>query len=224
MNLLKAASAVPLMLKLKTMPPLDANGTVDFAFAQPTIRVRQVPYEFRRFAEIVAKLKPKFAMEIGTLYGGTLFVITRLADSTATIVSVDMPGGKFGGGYSRLRVPLYRCFPTHQQKLHLVRADSHHSDTLLKVRQLLNGHALDLLFIDGDHSYEGVKADFEQYAPLVRKGGVIALHDIAENTTNKFKKDCKVSEFWREVRLRFQYEEIIENPFQGWAGIGVLTA
>jgi hypothetical protein len=34
------------------------------------------------------------------------------------------------------------------------------------------------LFIDGDHTYEGVRRDFEMYSPLVRKGGIIAFHDI----------------------------------------------
>ena len=40
------------------------------------------------------------------------------------------------------------------------------------------GEKLDFLFIDGDHSYDGVKADFEMYAPMVRPGGLIAFHDI----------------------------------------------
>jgi predicted O-methyltransferase YrrM len=41
---------------------------------------------------------------------------------------------------------------------------------------------VDLIFIDGDHSYEGVKQDFEIYAPLVRSDGLIAFHDILEHT------------------------------------------
>src|SRR3990170_64113 len=36
-----------------------------------------------------------------------------------------------------------------------------------------------LLFIDADHTYEAVKADFEAWAPKVVPGGVIALHDYA---------------------------------------------
>ena len=35
--------------------------------------------------------------------------------------------------------------------------------------------AIDFLFLDGDHSYEGVRRDFENYAPLVRPGGIVAL-------------------------------------------------
>ena len=33
------------------------------------------------------------------------------------------------------------------------------------------------IFIDGDHRYEGVKADFEAWSPLVRSGGEIGFHD-----------------------------------------------
>lgn len=36
---------------------------------------------------------------------------------------------------------------------------------------------LDLVFIDGDHSYEGVKADIEAWLPKVRRGGILAGHD-----------------------------------------------
>jgi len=45
----------------------------------------------------------------------------------------------------------------------------------------LNGEPLDFLFIDGDHTYEGVKRDFEMYSPLVRNGGIIAFHDIVKH-------------------------------------------
>lgn len=38
--------------------------------------------------------------------------------------------------------------------------------------------AVDLVFIDGDHTYAGVQADLEAYLPLVRPGGLIAGHDF----------------------------------------------
>lgn len=40
---------------------------------------------------------------------------------------------------------------------------------------------IDLLFIDGDHSIEGCKADFELYAGKVVVGGFIAFHDFYED-------------------------------------------
>lgn len=43
---------------------------------------------------------------------------------------------------------------------------------------------IDLLFIDGDHSIPGCTADFEQYAPKVAPGGLIAFHDYYEHSTD----------------------------------------
>lgn len=52
---------------------------------------------------------------------------------------------------------------------------------------------IDILFIDGSHAYEDVKADFDAFYPHVKKGGVIAFHDI------KGKWDG-VIRFWEEVQ------------------------
>jgi hypothetical protein len=41
-----------------------------------------------------------------------------------------------------------------------------------------------VLFIDGDHSYEGVKLDFELYSKLLAPKGVVILHDSDENYSN----------------------------------------
>jgi len=40
---------------------------------------------------------------------------------------------------------------------------------------------IDLLFIDGDHSYEGVKLDFELYSRIMSPNGIIILHDTDVN-------------------------------------------
>jgi len=39
---------------------------------------------------------------------------------------------------------------------------------------------LELLFIDGDHSYEGAKADFERWSRFVKPGGHVLLHDAVD--------------------------------------------
>jgi predicted O-methyltransferase YrrM len=48
------------------------------------------------------------------------------------------------------------------------------SDEILPV---LAPEQFDLIFIDADHSYEGVRADIELSLPLLRPGGVLAFHD-----------------------------------------------
>ena len=42
-------------------------------------------------------------------------------------------------------------------------------------------HSLDLVFIDGDHSYDAVVDDIEAWEPKVRPGGVLGGHDFAVN-------------------------------------------
>lgn len=52
---------------------------------------------------------------------------------------------------------------------------------------------IDILFIDGDHTYEGVKADYEKYEPFVRSNGIIFLHDILQ-------PESGVRIFFEEIR------------------------
>src|SRR6185437_6357961 len=154
MHLIRSAgSCASLLVRLTAMTESAPNQLVDFVFSNP----------------IIAELRPSIALEIGTAHGGTLYVISRLSQTSATIISLDMPGGTFGGGYRWFRIPIYRLFPGRKQKLHLVRGDSHDPATQRLVQARMGeNRKLDLLFIDGDHTYEGVKADFEAYAPLVR--------------------------------------------------------
>jgi hypothetical protein len=39
---------------------------------------------------------------------------------------------------------------------------------------------LELLFVDGDHSYEGARADFERWSAFVRPGGHLLFHDAVD--------------------------------------------
>jgi predicted O-methyltransferase YrrM len=50
---------------------------------------------------------------------------------------------------------------------------------------------LDVLFIDGDHSYEGVKADWETYKGFLNPGSIVIFHDIgwAEGVQRVIKED-----------------------------------
>lgn len=58
-----------------------------------------------------------------------------------------------------------------------------------------------LLFIDGDHSYEASRLDFECWAPHVVPGGVIAFHDIGhfEGVTRFYNELLRDSTQYREV-------------------------
>lgn len=177
------------------------------------------PRETLKLAEIVQDRFPRTILEIGTCWGGTLFVWCRSNPQASLIISMDLPGGKFGGGYASERTKLYQQFAAGrpQLDLRLLRADSHQPQSLEQVKSILAGRPLDFLFIDGDHSYAGVKSDFLMYGPLVGSGGIIAFHDIRTLTG-----DHEVHRFWREIRGRYRTEEIIADPERPEYGIGVL--
>lgn len=63
----------------------------------------------------------------------------------------------------------------------------------------LTGGEVDFLFIDGDHSYNGVKKDWDFYSPFLKKGAIVAFHDVgwAEGVQKVIKDDVieKVSDY-----------------------------
>jgi predicted O-methyltransferase YrrM len=191
---------------------------------------------WQKKAEIVGLLhllevsRPRRIAEIGTATGGTLFMLTQVAPLDAAIVSVDLPGGRLGGAsssvrnrYPAWRARLYRGFGRDHQSVHVIRADSHEVSTVEDVRRRLPDGKVDFLFIDGDHSYEGVRRDFELYSPLVAPGGLVAFHDIVQSHPGGHGDPGDVPAFWSEVRNRRTVEaEFVEDWDWGSCGIGVI--
>jgi predicted O-methyltransferase YrrM len=114
--------------------------------------------------------------EIGRFKGGsTLVFAAALRDGVElwsydlhVALRADMPGEQLD---AELRDALTRFGLEH--KVHLVVADSHTVDP--------PSEPLELLFIDGDHSYDGAKADFERWQAFVRPGGHVLFHDAVDS-------------------------------------------
>jgi hypothetical protein len=60
------------------------------------------------------------------------------------------------------------------------------------------GKQVDLVFIDGDHSWEGVSGDWNAWSPLVRMGGHVALHDSRSTPTRNL-EEAGSARFTRDV-------------------------
>jgi predicted O-methyltransferase YrrM len=192
---------------------------VDFVYGCDGISVFQVRYELIEMLKEVQKRKPRTVVEIGTAGGGTLLLLCCLADKNATVASIDLPGGKFGGGYSAWKIPLYQDFAGKSQKLDLLRGNSHSDAMFQDLVSILAGKPIDFLFIDADHTYEGVKRDFQLYSSLVAKDGLIGFHDIAPIAPDG---EYGVRQFWNELKLEYKCREIIADPKQQGFGIGLI--
>jgi predicted O-methyltransferase YrrM len=113
--------------------------------------------------------------EIGRFKGGSTIVFAAALPEGVELWSydlhvalrADMPGSELDG---ELSAALARYGLEH--KVHLVVADSHTVEP--------PSEPLELLFIDGDHSYEGAKADFERWQAFVRPDGHVLFHDAVD--------------------------------------------
>jgi len=201
------------------------------------IEISQLREEIRELAELVAEEEPKTVVEIGTLRGGTFYIWSRHLDTAEHVVSLDLPGH---GIRSRRDDLLYEFAPS--KDVTVIRGNSHGEETYEEVTETVE--KVDFLLIDGDHSYEGAKDDFETYTELVSDGGIVAFHDIIPHAETK--RECKrrlkeyedlekrhvgvgnpdwgVSQLWDEISEGDEYEteEIIDHPKQFGKGIGVV--
>lgn len=135
--------------------------------------VPQWPWEIETAAAIHAALKPSLTVEIGSQDGGSLrYWLAGGGD----VIAID---------------PCHNIQLTHPKLTVL----SQRSDEALETVKALG--PLDWLFIDGDHSYQAARWDFDNYGPLVRPGGVIALHDIGTFG----REDTEVWRLWAEINL-----------------------
>jgi predicted O-methyltransferase YrrM len=195
---------------------------IDFALYNNKffIKPSQIRSEIAGLLKILKESKPKYILEIGTYAGATLFLCSQVASENAQIISIDLPGGSHGGGYPEWKKPIFKAFAPPTRRITLIRDDSHRYATLKKVKRILKNNKLDFLFIDGDHTYQGVKKDFGLYNDLVKDNGLIVLHDIVPHPPES---NCEVNKFWNEIKNKFVSKELVEDWNQNWGGIGIIV-
>lgn len=133
------------------------------------------------------------------------------------IISLDLPLPEFEAEW---RMQIYEAFKKSNQKLYFLRMDSHDVKTLEKVKEIIGEEKLEFLLIDGDHTYEGAKKDYQMYSLLVKQEGLIAFHDIVAPPYRV--ASCEVNRLWNELKQESNYKEFVKSPKQRWAGIGVI--
>lgn len=127
-------------------------------------------------------------LEIGTLFGiggGTLYQAGMRAQRKMRLTLLDPLDGYYGQRLTddMTGVPITRdTLVRNLQTLAVPEEDYRiiqHLSTKQEAIEAASERSYDYLLIDGDHSLEGVAADFELYGPMVKPGGVVIFDDYA---------------------------------------------
>lgn len=179
-------------------------------------------------------------LEIGTKFGGTFYLWNSI-NRKGLNISVDFSDGGLHGGISDEEMDKRDLwFSERFNNCRFVRGNSHEKTTFQQVYSVLHenyGNGLrygdslpdfptfDFIFIDGDHTYEGVRQDFLDYSQLAKKGSIIVFHDITNSKRHR-DRNVNVSQFWNEIKDEYEHCEFIfpdtDDVDQQWGGIGIL--
>ena len=193
---------------------LLASNEELYDFAQKEFGIIQNKIEIIGLLEYLKKNTPEIIVEIGTKDGGNSFLFLKTLKEIDTYIGIDL----MVKNYDKLKYLV-----ENGSKIFSINSNSRFPEVIYIIKKLLKGRSIDFLFIDGDHSYEGVKADFEIYSPLVKEGGLIVFHDIIQDKkSNNDNWSGEVYRFWQGIKGNYDYKEFVEDHEQSGFGIGVI--
>lgn len=176
----------------------------------------QQPLELERFVDILIKKRVASYLEIGARHGDTFYEVVRSLPKDGLYVAVDLPNGPWGSSWSM--DCLIDCVEELQKQgynAHYVLGDSRDQSVIDLVKE--QGR-FDAVLIDGDHRYDGVNADFSNYGDAK----IVAFHDISGDGLMCGENSVDVPRYWREIKDKFEHEEIVNPSDDRPMGIGVL--
>ena len=163
---------------------------------------------------LVSVLKPEMIVELGTHWGDSYCSFcqaVRELSLKTKCYSVDTWQGDPQTGFYGPEVladlrnhhdPLYSSFSRLIQS------------TFDEALQHFNDETIDILHIDGYHTYESIKHDFQSWLPKLSSSTVVLLHDI-----NVRERDYGAWKFWEDIKNQYSHFEFIHCN-----GLGVFAA
>ena len=164
---------------------------------------------------LVEVLKPSKIVELGTHFGVSYFSFCEAAEiySPKTFIyAVDTWQGDSQAGYYGDIV--YERVKAHRDQYHAQRS------ALIRCRfdeaaERFEKNSIDIIHIDGLHTYEAVKEDYQTWGPMLKQGGSLLFHDWNEREEN-----FGVWKIWEEIKRNEDYQ-CIELP--NGHGLGIAT-
>lgn len=167
----------------------------------------------RKFAyDLVRNVQPKTIVELGTHYGASFFSMCQAVKD----------GGIDGKGFAVdtwIGDPHSGGFSNAVYEEVLTTATSRYSGIAVLLRKTFDealgdfaDESIDLLHIDGYHTYEAVKHDYETWLPKLADKGIVLLHDIVVRHSG-----FGVYRLWEELKARHPAAQ-----FEHWHGLGIV--
>lgn len=162
--------------------------------------------------DLVAELRPQMLVELGTHKGLSYFTFCQSMKEhqiDGLCYAIDtFEGDEHTDKYDE---SVFSSVNNHNRQHY------HGFSYLLRMRfeealRHFKEDCIDLLHIDGFHTYEAVSADFANWYPKVKPGGIILFHDVQARL-----QDFGAWKFWDEVRAEHE-----TFTFNHGFGLGVL--
>jgi len=179
------------------------------------LTLQQIPEEYFELLQIFKNSNIKTYLELGVANGGSFFVNSIFLQNTAEQLHcvdnlaykdthVKQTKEKIESKVNKLK----ELFPEKEFKFFNSTTDEFFAQ---------NKKTYDCIFIDADHSYEGVKKDFENALEVLNENGILIFHDIAN-------AEVGVCKLWNEIKDNFKDSKEFKYSAVEWynCGIGVI--
>ncbi|MEZ5427615.1 MAG: class I SAM-dependent methyltransferase [Pyrinomonadaceae bacterium] len=194
----------------KIFNPLEYPVCLDFpVWLETTAWAEHVPFAMY----LIGAARPETLVELGTYHGVSYFAfcqaVRALSLNTKCYAVDTWEGDEHAGQIEQSILPRLQ---THN--------DLHYADfsrlvraTFDEAQKNFDDGSIDLLHIDGFHTYEAVRHDFETWRPKMSDGGIVLFHDV-----NVREKDFGVWKFWGEISREHRHFTFLHGH-----GLGVLA-
>jgi len=173
----------------------------------------QYQKEIQEFIRLLKDRDVKSYLEIGCRHGDTFHAVGLALPKGSLLVAIDLPGmpsiKSKKSKWPDSDKALHRAasdLEKQGQKAIVIIGDSHSNEVIESVNKY---SPFDAIFIDGDHSFEGVRMDWQNYGPM---GTLIAFHDIRGDVD-------KGGSLFNELKQQYKHTEF---AFYNKGGIGVV--
>lgn len=130
--------------------------------------------ELSFLAEMVMKNKPAVIVEIGSYAGGSTMILAEFASRYGGKVFAIDP-------FHSDNRPKYESSYEAEFDANTARWAHHIEKCKGSSGEIPWQRPIDMLFIDGDHSYEALARDLSRFVPYVKSSGIVALHDYKQS-------------------------------------------